>query len=142
MTTSTDKALTPAGDTALALQGSVQQLGDYILRMGQLLAQMQRRMDELEAQQKQVTVSHADTLRLQGMIRARAAEYCERYSLMSADSLRAIRGAIKRDILKRYGVRDLHDLPAVMLHTVEDEITRWTNVRLMLRCREKMEGGK
>ena len=128
-------------DTALALQGSVQQLGEYILRMGQLIGQMQRRMDELEARQKQVTVSHRDALRLQAMIRARGEEYCQRYNLNSPDSLRVIRAAIKRDIRQRYGVKDLHDLPAGMLRAVEDEIIRWANIRLVLDCRERLEGG-
>ena len=128
-------------DTALILRENVEKLGEYLLNMGKLITRMQRRMDELEAQQAAVTVRHADVKRLNALIRIRAGEVCERYQLTDAESVKLIRAAVKKATLDRYGVRDLHDLPAAHLAGVEDGIRKWTNVRLVMDRRAKLEGG-
>ena len=129
------------GETALTLRENVEQLGEYLMNLGKLIGRMQRRMEELEAQQAAVTVSHREALRLRAMIRARGEAYCEQYGLRSAESMRAVRAAIKRDLRRRFGIYDAHDLPAAQLHTAEEEITRWTSVRLAMECRDR-EGGE
>ena len=128
-------------DTALILRENVEKLGEYLLNMGKLITRMQRRMDELEAQQAAVTVRHADVKRLNALIRIRAGEVCERYQLTDAESVKLIRAAVKKATLDRYGVRDLHDLPAAHLAGAEDGIRKWTNVRLVMDRRAKLEGG-
>ena len=118
-----------------ALHENVEQMGRYLMQMGQLVAQMQRRMDEMEARQTQVTISHADVKRLQGMIRARADELCEKYNLQDRDSPRIFRAAMKKDVLKRHQVKDLHDLPASALAGAEKQVDSWTNIRLIMERR-------
>lgn len=130
----------PGRETAAALQESVETLGQYILQLGQMIGQMQRRIGELEDQQRRVTVSHAEALRVQAMIRARADACCERYELKSRESVRAIRAAIKRELMRRHGVRDLHDLPAEQLRGAEDEVQKWSGIRLMMELRAKEAG--
>ncbi len=128
-------------DTALILRENVEKLGEYLLTMGKMITRMQRRMDELEAQQAAVTVRHADVKRLNALIRTRAGEVCERYRLTDAESVKLIRAAIKKAALDRWGVRDLHDLPAAHLAGAEDGIRKWTNVRLVMDRRAQTEGG-
>ena len=126
---------------ALALAQSVDQLGQYLRQMGSLIGQMQRRMDELEAQQRAVTVSHADVKRLQGMIRARAAELCGKYGLGQPVRVDT-RAAIRKDVLRKYGVKDLHDLPAAKLAGCERTISEWTSIRLMMEMRGRAAEAK
>ena len=125
-----------------ALTESVKQLGQIVLQLGQVVGAMQRRIDELEGRQDQVSVRHEDVLRIQAQIRQRAGEFCERYQLTDEGSRRAVKAAIKRDILGRYRARDLHDLPGSALASVGDQIARWTSMRLVLARRAAMEEGQ
>ena len=118
-----------------ALQENVEQMGRYLVQMGQLIGQMQRRMDEMEARQAAVTVSHADVKRIQARIRARADEICRKNNLQDKDSPRIFRAAIKKDVLKRHQVKDLHDLKATALAGAETQIDRWTDIRLLMERR-------
>lgn len=128
----------PSGDgTTLAMQQSVAQLGQYLTQMGSIMLQMQHRLDQLEAKERLVTLSHDDVKEIQGLIRNRCAEYCEKYELRDLGSHRAISGAIKRAVLRRYGVKDLHDVPAIARLAVEYQISKWADIRLAMKCREK-----
>ena len=118
-----------------ALQENVEQLGRYIMQMGKLIGQMQRRMDEMEARQAAVTVSHADVKRIQARIRSRADEICRKNNLQDKDSPRIFRAAIKKDVLARYQVKDLHDLPAAALAGAGKQVDSWTNIRLIMERR-------
>jgi len=117
------------------LSAGVRELGDCILRLGQLISGMQARMDELESRQAAVTIRHADALRLQAQIRQRAAQVCDKYALSDKESPKVIRNAIKRDVLKRYGIRDLHDLPEAQRSGAESLIAGWTSIRLVMERR-------
>jgi len=103
--------------------------------MGNMMAAMQKRMDELEARQAQVTISHADVKRLQAMIRIRVQEICGKYQLTDKDSGRILRAAIRKDLMKRYLVKDLHDLPERALGAAENAIGSWANIRLVMERR-------
>ena len=118
-----------------ALQENVEQMGRYLMQMGQLVAQMQRRLDEMEERQAQVTISHAEAKRLQALIRGRADELCRKYNLQDKDSLKIFRAAIKKDLLKRFLVNDLHDLPAAALGRAEALVDSWVNIRLAMERR-------
>ncbi|MBP3720464.1 MAG: hypothetical protein J6J41_03940 [Clostridia bacterium] len=120
-----------------ALAENVQRMGQYIGQLGQMMAVMQRRMDEMEKQQAAVTIRHEDVKRLQAMIRMRADQICGKYELTDKDSPRIFRAAIKKDLLRRYGVKDLHDVPAAMLGGAENMISGWTNIRLAMERRAK-----
>lgn len=110
------------------------QVNTVLNQMAQLMASMQRRMDEMEARQEKITVRHADVKRIQQLIRIRTAEICGKYAL-NAESAKVIRAAIKKDVLKRWGVKDLHDLPAAAKDAVENAIGGWVNIRLVMERR-------
>lgn len=120
---------------AVVLADNVQRMGQYIGQLGQMIAAMQRRMDEMEKQQAAVTIRHEDVKRLQGLIRMRAEQICGKYELTDRDSPRIFRAAIKKDLLKRFGVKDLHDVPAAMLAGAESMVNSWTSVRLVMERR-------
>jgi hypothetical protein len=132
---------TAENETALAIQQSVEQLGSYLSQMGQIMIRMQARLDELEEKQRMVTLSHDEVKAVQILIRNRSMEYCEKYDLRDAGSRRAISGAIKKAVLNRYGVKDLHDVPAIARQAVESQISRWADIRLAMKCREKSRAG-
>ena len=125
-------------ETVGQLRGNVEKMGAYLVQMATMVNAMQRRMDEMEANQRKVTLSHAEVRSVTGIIRARAEEYCEKYELTDAGSLRAVKAAIRRDVLRRYGVKDLHDVPAIARPAVEKQITHWANIRLVMDRREKI----
>ena len=122
--------------TIAETEANVQRMGEMILQLGTMIGTMQRRMDEMEARQAAVTISHAEVKQLQGMIRARADEICRKYELTDRDSPKAFRAAIKRDLLKRYQVKDLHDLPAAGLAGAEKMIGEWASIRLVMERRD------
>ena len=118
-----------------ALQENVEQLGRYLVQMGQLITAMQRRMDEMEARQEKITVSHRDVLQVMARIRWKAGEICGKYNLQDKESGKKIRAAIRKDVLRRAQVKDLHDLPAAMLPAAEKQIDSWTDIRLIMERR-------
>ena len=126
-------------DTAAALGKSVEQLREVVPVLVQELRKIQQRMAEMEAREQQITLSHAEVRIIQQLIRNRSYEYCEKYGILSPGSLRSINAGIKRAVLNRYKVKDLHDVPAIARQAVEAQISRWSDSRLMARCREKME---
>ena len=126
-----------AGAGATELQANVAQLGQYIGQLGVIISAMQRRMDELEKQQAAVTIRHEDVKRLQALIRMRADQICGKYNLQDKDSPRIFRAAIKKDLMKRCGVKDLHDVPAAMLGGAENLISGWTNIRMAMERRAR-----
>lgn len=136
MNTSEMMAVPAVQESADALAANVQQMGKYLLQMGQLMGAMQKRMDELEARQKAVTISHAEVKQLQARIRARADAWCRRYELTDTESAKKARAAIRKDVLRTYQVRDLHDLPAAMLAAAEQQIDDWTDFRLVMAQRK------
>ena len=89
-------------------------------------------MDEMEKQQAAVTIRHEDVKRLQALIRMRADQICGKYELTDKDSPRIFRAAIKKDLLRRYGVKDLHDVPAAQLAGAESLVNGWTNIRMVM----------
>lgn len=120
---------------APALQECVDQMGQYLAQMGKMMSAMQRRLDDLEAQQARVTVSHEDVKRIQALIRWRADEIGRKYQLEDAKSRTIFRAAIKKDILKRYRVKDLHDLPEAAARGTESLVENWNSIRLVMERR-------
>ena len=129
------RALALLPETAVQLHQDVQQMGEMMVRMGQLITAMQRRMDEMEARQEKITVSHRDVLQLMARIRWKAGEICGKYNLQDKESGKKIRAAIRKDVLRRAQVKDLHDLPLAMLPAAEKQIDSWTDIRLIMERR-------
>ena len=128
-------------ETAVMLQQNTEQLGAYLVQMAQMMLRLQGRLDELEEKQKAVTVDHGEVKGIQQLIRMRADEYCEKYGLADAKDAAKIRAAIKKAILVRYGIKDLHDVPAIARQAVEALISRWADIKLVYRIREKHRAG-
>lgn len=127
--------------TVVSLAENVQQLGAYLSQMAQMLQMMQKRMDEFEAAQKKVTLTHQDVKDLHVLIRLRAMEYCEKYQITDPACLRKVSAAMKKAVLTRYGVKDLHDVPAIARSAVEAQICHFTDIRLVMKCREMIASG-
>lgn len=123
-------------DTAVMLQQNTEQLGAYLVQMAGMIMRMQSRLDESEEKQKAVTVTHDEVKAIQLLIRLRADEYCEKYALEDPKDAAKIRAAIKKSILTRYGIKDLHDVPAIARQAVEALISRWADIKMVYRIRE------
>lgn len=123
--------ITVSRETALALEDNTRKMERYIMQMGQLIAAMQKRMDAMEEKQAAVTVSHDEVKRLQALIRLRADQICEKHGL-DQDSRKVFRAAIKKDVLKRCGVKDLHDIPRSRMEGTERQIDSWTSIKLIM----------
>lgn len=124
--------------TITAMEENSRRMGEMILQLGTMIGTMQRRLDEMEARQTQVTVGHADVKRIQARIRTRADELCRKYGLDDPESVKQIRAAIRKDALRRYQVKDLHDVPETMLPALAAMVDSWTNIRLVMERREKV----
>ena len=117
------------------MEENARRMGEMILQLGTVIGTMQKRMDEMEARQRQVTVGHGDVKRIQQLIRLRTEEICGKYGLQDPESVKRLRAAMKKDVLKRWGVKDLHDLPDAALPAVESAIGGWVNIRLVMERR-------
>ena len=117
------------------MEENARRMGDMILQLGTMIGTMQKRMDEMEARQEKITVSHRDVLQLMARIRWKAGEICGKYNLQDKESGKKIRAAIRKDVLRRAQVKDLHDLPAAMLPAAEKQIDSWTDIRLIMERR-------
>ena len=124
-----------AEPVGLVMSEDVKLFGQYLAQLGHMMATMQKRMDEMEARQKQVTASHEEVKRIQRVIRWRAGEICDKYQLTDPESGKILRAAIKKDILNRWGVKDLHDLPERALDAVRAAVGSWVNIRLVMERR-------
>ena len=123
------------------LSGNVEALGAYLVQMGQMMNRIQKRLNEMEENQKKITLTHQDVKELQGLIRLRAMEYCEKYQITDPACLRKVSAAMKKAVLTRYGVKDLHDVPAIARSAVEAQICHFTDIRLVMKCREMIASG-
>lgn len=131
-----ERAIILMPDVAAMLQANTEQLGAYLVQMAQMMMRMRERLDELEKKQKAVTVTHDEVKAIQLLIRLRADEYCEKYALEDPKDAAKIRAAIKKAILTRYGIKDLHDVPAIARQAVEALISRWADIKMVYRIRE------
>ena len=128
-------------ETAVILQQNTEQLGAYLVQMAQMMLRLQNRLDELEEKQRAVTLDHGEVKIIQQLIRMRADEYCEKYGLTDPKDAAKIRAAIKKAILTRYGIKDLHDVPAIARQAVEAIISRWADIKAVYRIRESHRAG-
>lgn len=126
---------------AVEFYGQVQQLSSVVAQMGEILIRMQNRLDELEEKERCATLTHEEVNDVKRLIRIRAAEYADKYQISTPGNLRSIGAAIKKAVLNRYGAKDLHDVPAIARQAVEAQISRWSDIRLAMKCREKMRSG-
>lgn len=99
------------------------------------LARVESRIRTLE-QKQNATILHKDALILASRIRARAAAEAEKYHL-DRKAEGQLRTAVKLAVLQRYGIPDLHDLPAAKLDEAAGYIDILPVYRTVLKIREK-----
>ena len=114
---------------------NTRKMGEMILQLGTMMGAMQRRLDEMEARQARVTISHAETKRIQARIRNRAEEICRKYQLQDPENRKILRAAIRKAVLARWQVKDLHDLPESALEGADRLIDGWSDIRLIMERR-------
>lgn len=120
---------------AMDLGRNVEQMGAYLVQMAHMMTRINDRMDEIEARERRITISHQQVLDLGALIRMRARQICDKYDLQPADE-RAIKGTIKREMLQKYNIKDFHDLPEVALPEVRRNVDRWVNIRIVMQRRQ------
>lgn len=116
--------------TAEQLTGMVQQMGIYLMQLDVRM----RKQEEL--MQQKITISHAQQKQLMAAIRKRGLAICEKYRL-PAGAAGVIRSAVKKELLDRWRVKDLHDLPESVLGDALTQITRWDSYSLVRQVREQ-----
>lgn len=128
-------------ETAKDLRESVGNMQILIAQMARLIQDTREQMKEMQAAQRQVTVTHAEVKQLQAAIRISADAFCRRFFFDDPKEARAVRADIKKTILNRWQVKDLHDLPQIALGPAEKLIDGYGNIRLVYRLREKRAAG-
>ena len=119
---------------------AVGRLEECLAQMGRMLAAIQRRIEDMEAREQAVTVPHSEVKVIMARIRFRSGEIVEKYGLEKAQA-KVFRSAIRKEMLKKYGIRDLHDLPASEIGAAERWIDGWNSMRLVMECRDRAERG-
>ena len=116
----------------------VDRLAASVGQLGRIVAAMMRRMDEMEQEsRKRLSIDHRQALALRKMMGARAADICMQYALNAKMAAPPIRAAIKKAVLARWGIQDLHDLPLSALSAAEDQIARFASIQLVMDARKK-----
>ena len=116
--------------TAQQLAGMVQQLGVYLVQLDTRLRKQEALM------QKRLTISSAQYRQMLAAIRRRASEIARKYQLDSA-VLPPLRTAIRQDIVRRWHVKDLHDLPESMLTEAIAGINTWDSYSTIRKLRQR-----
>lgn len=124
------------GDAFIVPEQTAADLSAHVQQLGRIVALMLRKMDEMEAESaRRVTVNHAQALALTARIRRRAEEICAAYELGGKGDAAAFRAAMKKAVLGRYGIRDLHDLPMRCLPEAERMIDNYASIALVMERR-------
>lgn len=134
-------------ENALALITRQQQeqlaaMTEITVRMAGVMADMDKRLRALEKMTAQkVTVDSKTVKMLMALIRTRADECCTRYRLDAKAHGAAFRRAIKKTVLKTYGIDDLHDLPAAYLALAQELVKGFGGYEVAMKEREAMKIG-
>lgn len=92
-------------------------------------------MTELE-KCSHATILHAQCLTINNHIRMRATMLCNRYDLDTTNAGRILRNAIKKDLLRAYGIKDLHDLPLRWYDKAIDMADNWVSLPVIRKVRD------
>ena len=124
-------------DTAKDLRQSVGELQLVVAQMARLVRDTRKQLEDMQSQQRQVTVNHGEVKKINAAIRAAADAFCDRHGFGDTGDLRAVRADIRKTILGRWQVKDLHDIPQIALENVYKLIENYGNIRLVFRLRDK-----
>ena len=124
-------------ETVKELRQSVGELQLIVAQMARMIRDTRQQLEDMQAAQRQVTVSHGEVKKINAAIRAAAAGFCERHGFTEAEDARCVRADIRKTILARWQVKDLHDIPQVALGSVMKLCENYGNIKLVFRLREK-----
>lgn len=124
-------------ETAKDLRQSVGELQLMIAQMARLIRDTRAQLEEMQAVQRAVTVNHGEVKKINAAIRAGADDFCRRHGFTDAADVRTVRADIRKTLLGRWQVKDLHDIPQIALGNVYKLIENYGNIRLVFRLREK-----
>lgn len=114
--------------------------GEQVAQMEQIVQVVVRLVAEVERldreMRRQVTVSHRDALAIGRAISSRSKDYAAQYHL-EPEQAKKIRKAIKRDVLKRWSICDLHDLPEREKETCVAWIGEWADFALIAELKRE-----
>ena len=134
---SENNALTVPEEAVRDLQASVGQMQLVLAQMAKLIRDTRQQMEEMANQQRKVTASHDEVKAIQAAIRTAADAFCNRHGFTDPADARTVRADIKKTVLKRWQVKDLHDVPQVALGNVQKLIETYGNIELVFKLREK-----
>ena len=124
-------------DAVTVIESSIQTLQQRTEQMFlDYMARIECRIRDLEQQSAAATILHKDVLALQARIRARADAIAQERRL-GPKGTGALRTAMRRNVLQRYGIQDLHDLPAAKLTEAQLYIDAMPMFRTVMKIREK-----
>lgn len=137
-----DRAIVPMDklvELSRSNQATADQLRGIVERLGACLIQLDARMRrQEELMQRKVTISHDQQKKLMACIRKRAEEVSERYHLPMG-AAKDVRAAIRKDVMRRRGICDLHDLPETMLAEITEMVWTWESYTAIRAIRKKLE---
>ena len=135
--------IAPLNQITQAQSQNVAQMALLVQQMSSALALLNQRITALEKSASQkVTISSKQAKGLRCRIQIRARQICDKYELSYVDDGTVFRRAILRDLMRQYGIEDLHDLPLAYLDMGGTFIDSWSSFQLVKKVREKREAVK
>lgn len=97
----------------------------------QIAAQQQAQSDRMEALERQIRLQTPVTAKqascLNAAARDRAAALLEKKDVTDASICKKLASMIRKDVMKRYGIGSMRDVPGYEYHVALDMIEMWSN---------------
>lgn len=119
------------------LMQQYQQQETLLVRMAAMIEQQEKRIAALE--RRCITINSKQAKALSKRIGVRAQAVSDKYSL-SKKSCGSIRTAIRREVLRQYGIADLHDLPVGYYELAGQLVDGWSSYTMVRKLRDKEAG--
>ena len=107
----------------------VKQFSAVLMAMDQRMAKLEKLLD------RKVTIEAKQYKAIQKAVKERSRELCEKYKLDPKEAGKVFRKTITAEVMNRYGVQDLHDLPDIYYDIVLQEIAGFTSFALVCKLR-------
>lgn len=122
-----------------AQEAQVSRLGKLCGELARLACTMDARLSALESVLgTSLTITYAQSLALDKVIRARALELCRGHNLPVQPGAKLLRAAMRRELCSQYGIRNRADLPAVLYNGAMHDMGTWTSYEAVKRIRGKL----
>lgn len=121
-------------------QRSAQQLEKTVAQLANIVVALSKNMQAMEAVLKaRVTITAMQARALKAAVIDRARDICEAQGFPYDKVGRTIRNAILRDFRESYGVKDVHDLPAIYYDAALVMVTEWSSFSLVRQIRARLD---